>query len=73
MVNDEVEVFAISCSSFLDDPSVVEDEEKRLPTEPLLYDVNITVKGQPNARASRNRNIALSLFHPAVRDMLKRL
>jgi len=75
MINDDAGVFAISCSSFFDDPiSVEEDEDAQgQPTEPLMYDVNVPEKGQPNARAPRNRNLALSLFHPAVKVLLEKL
>jgi len=72
MVDDDLGVFAISCSSFFDDPTVDEEEEKQ-PTEPLMYDVDVLEKGEPNARAPRNRNLALSLFHPAVKALLEKL
>jgi len=67
LVDDDVNAFAISFGAFYDDPKSDSDT----PTdsslgEGLLQDINIPERGDPNSRAPRNRNLALSLSHPGV-------
>jgi len=74
LIDDNVNVFAISCASFFDDPNVGLEEETCLPKNLLPYkDIDIPENGDPKACSSRNRNLALSLFHPAVTFLLERL
>eukprot|EP01125_Pyxidicula_operculata_P009460 TRINITY_DN3119_c2_g1_i4.p1 TRINITY_DN3119_c2_g1~~TRINITY_DN3119_c2_g1_i4.p1 ORF type:complete len:333 (+),score=31.97 TRINITY_DN3119_c2_g1_i4:189-1187(+) len=75
LINDDVEVFAISFASFYDDPEAVEDDptDSNLPSEPLLLDVDIIEKGNSKSHAPRNRNLVLSMFHPGVVACLSKI
>jgi len=70
LVNDNVDVFAISFGPFYDDPEAgaadTPGTDSNLPSEPLLLDVDIAEVGNPKSRAPRNRNLALSFHHPGV-------
>jgi len=69
LINDNVEVFAISFGSFYDNPEAGAADiptDSNLPSEPLLLDVDIIENGNAKSRAPRNRNLALRLFHPGV-------
>jgi len=76
LVDDNVNVFGISFGSFFDNPNPEEDTDtnttESLPSG-LLLDINIPEKGDPNSRAPRNRNLALSLSQPGVVVCLKML
>jgi hypothetical protein len=74
LVDDNVNVFAISFGSFYDNPNTEDDTAmtESFPTD-LLLDINIPEKGDPNSRAPRNRNLALSLSHPGVISCLDKI
>eukprot|EP01124_Arcella_intermedia_P003815 TRINITY_DN12138_c0_g1_i1.p1 TRINITY_DN12138_c0_g1~~TRINITY_DN12138_c0_g1_i1.p1 ORF type:complete len:225 (+),score=52.99 TRINITY_DN12138_c0_g1_i1:502-1176(+) len=73
LVDDNVDVFAISFGSFYDNPEAEPSDTDKPPSDPLLLDLNIVEKGDAKTRAPRNRNIALSLSHPGVASCLAKI